>query len=65
MRCPKCRAESQVVESRTRSSWQYRRRRCPSCEHMFSTKEMVVDKVSKMMKDLIASTEEALNKYGH
>lgn len=43
MNCPKCGEESLVTDSRkTDGGWHTRLRRCPVCEHRFSTREVLV-----------------------
>lgn len=60
MRCPQCRSETKVVESRYRSYGKYRRRHCDQCGHLFSTKE----EPFSWARELTRSTEEALKGYG-
>lgn len=40
MICPMCDTKTQVTDSRAAPYGVWRRRRCPSCEHRFGTKEV-------------------------
>jgi transcriptional regulator NrdR family protein len=43
MDCPKCKKETNVKDSRKYGPIVRRRRRCPSCNHKFSTVEQVAE----------------------
>ena len=57
--CPRCCGETTVTESRTRGlrgidlrpgeSATYRRRRCPDCGHRFTTYELTVDILNRII----------------
>jgi transcriptional regulator NrdR family protein len=42
MHCPKCQSDTEVIDSRQRDDGPYyRRRKCASCGHRFSTLEVL------------------------
>lgn len=47
MDCPKCKKETNVKDSRKYGPIVRRRRRCPSCNHKFSTEERVAEAPQK------------------
>ena len=49
--CPKCSAHSQVMDSRPRKGFVYRRRKCERCAHQWPTIEVTLDGVIDLRRD--------------
>jgi len=66
MRCPKCDKNTRVLESRARSSWQYRRRLCAECGYRYATREHEILKgdLDELLQTVELTTRKALVKYG-
>lgn len=51
MLCPTCYTKTAVLENRDRDSYHYRRRECTGCGFRFSTREMIVQRVSVVKEE--------------
>lgn len=51
MECPKCGKETSVLDSRRHTGTVRRRRKCPSCQHRFSTEERLFVAPTKRKTD--------------
>ena len=61
MLCPKCNADSNVINSRMNSTnnTRYRRYECPMCKVRFSSREILVEKFQNERMSMLAVLKKA------